>query len=501
MERGWSTADVLWDVPIELDLGNGQKMRPVNYDRSFHGPVLFRDALANSYNIPPIQLLRDIGVGTMIATARSMGIESLDQGANYYGLAVTLGGGEVTLLELSQAYATLANMGQRPRLTNVLQITDSRGNVIYDIQRENVPPSNALDPRIAYIITDILDDDAARVPAFGSNNALHLSFPAAVKTGTTNDFRDNWALGYTPGVVVGVWAGNTDGHPMTDSSGLRGAAPLWRAVMEHIYATPNILNSLAVNGALPPAEFAMPAGIEERQVCLPRGTGGSACSAWRTDLFMVGGPTHGVQRLGYVPDVLTAPGAWVLAVAPLSAEQASLITLPALDNGFQPNPPTICVLNTARPPEGTSIRLFLPVPPFYPDEVRARLWAQQNGYQMAPPSVCPASVARTVLSPATAVHSEGNSAGAPAPSSATWRISSPAPGEQVSGVVAVIGTANFNPADIQYYKMEIRSGSSPTSWTTFGSRPGPAVRGTRVSDMVRTPLRSCPAAAWAGRWP
>jgi hypothetical protein len=470
MERGWTTADVIWDVPIELELTPTERMVPVNYDHRFHGPLLLRDALANSYNIPPIQLIRDIGVPAFISTARKMGVQSLDQPPGFYGLALTLGGGEVPLLEMTHAYATLANMGQRPRLTGVLKITDSRGNIVYDQERENVPASNALDPRIAYILTDILDDDVARSPAMGFNNALNLPFPAAVKTGTTNDFRDNWTLGYTPGVVIGVWAGNTDGHPMVDSSGLRGTAPLWRAIMEHIYATPSIQNSLLVKGASPLSEFLPVGGIEEKQVCLPRGTGGSVCTASRTDLFMVGGPTHGVQRLGYVPDVLTAPGAWRLAVAGLTAEQASLVNLPALDNGFQPSPPSICVLNTARPPDGTSVRLFLAVPPFYPDEVRARLWAQQNGYQIAPPSVCPTAVARAVLSePAAGSDGSGGAAVGPAPSGVTWRITSPSPGEQVSGVVPIVGTANFNTADIQYYKLEIGSGASPSSWTTFGS--------------------------------
>lgn len=490
MERGWTTADVIWDVPIELELTPTDRMVPVNYDHRFHGPLLLRDALANSYNIPPIQLIRDIGVPTFISTARKMGVQSLNQPPGFYGLALTLGGGEVPLLEMTHAYATLANMGQRPRLTGVLKITDSRGNVVYDLERENIPPTNALDPRIAYILTDILDDDSARTPAFGFNTVLNTPYPAAVKTGTTNDFRDNWTLGYTPGVVVGVWVGNTDGHPMRDSSGFRGAAPLWRAIMDHIYATPaTYQNSLLVNNRPPPPDFLPVGGIEEKQVCLPRGTGGSACTASRTDLFIVGGPTHGVQRLGYVPDVLTAPGAWRLAVAPLSAEQASLINLPALDNGFQPSPPSICVLNTARPPEGTSVLLFLPVPPFYPDEVRARLWAQQNGYAIAPPSVCPTNVARAALSsPAGEGGGDaGNSsAAAPAPSGVTWRISSPAPGEQVSGVVPVVGTANFSAADIQYYKLEIGSGSAPSSWTTFGTtHSGPVVNGVLETLYAR----------------
>ncbi len=124
------------------------------------------------------------------------------------------------------------------------------------------------------------------------------------------------------------------------------------------------------------------------------------------------------------------------------------------------------------------MRLFLAVPPFYPDEVRARLWAQQNGYQMAPPSVCPMGVARALLSPPTGEAGGAGDTGAPAPSGVTWRITSPAPGEQVSGAVPIIGTANFSTADIQYYKLEIGSGASPTSWTTFGTtHSSPVVNG------------------------
>ncbi len=468
MEKGWTTGDVLWDVPIELELGTDQKMVPTNYDGRYHGPLLLRDALANSYNIPPIQLIRDIGIPSFISTGRKMGIESLTEPPGYYGLALTLGGGEVPLLEMTHAFATLANQGQRPHLTGVLKIVDSRERFVYDLQGERIPPVNALDPRIAYIITDILDDDAARIPAMGRDNALALPFPAAVKTGTTNDFRDNWTLGYTPGVVVGIWVGNTDGHPMRDSSGLRGAAPLWRQIMEHIYVDEKIRAELAIDGLQPPAEFSQPTGLEEREVCLPGGTGGSICTAKRKDWFLSGGPTHTVQRLGYMPDVITNPGAWTLVVAPLSAADAQQISLPALEDGYKPPTPTVCVLNMAQLQAGVDRRLFLAVPPFYPDEVRARLWAQQHGYNMAPPAVCPARTARAAVDLADGSQGGGGN-NAPAPSSAAWRIDSPAPGQRISGLVPIIGTANFNPAEIQYYKLEIGQGTAPSSWTTFGT--------------------------------
>ena len=489
MERGWSTGDVIWDVPIELDLGGGQMMVPVNYDGRYHGPLLLRDALANSYNIPPIQVLRDIGVPAFISTGRKMGIDSLTERPGHYGLAVTLGGGEVPLLEMTRAFATLANMGQRPRLRSVLEIIDSRTNFVYSHANDRVPPANAIDPKIAYIITDILDDDGARAPAMGLNNALNLPFPAAAKTGTTTDFRDNWTLGYTPGVVVGVWVGNTAGHPMQNSSGLRGAAPLWRTLMEKIYADDGFRNDLLDRGVLPTQDFIMPAGVEERPVCLPRGTGGSQCTSTRDELFIRGGPMHTVQRLGYVPDVNSNPGAWTVAVAPLSADERQVVKQPALENGLRPPSPSICAINYARPPKGVPVRLMLPVPPYYPDEVRARIWAGQRGYSMAPPTACPTSTTRLALQAGQEAAAGAAGAEASAPGGSSWRIDSPSPGQEVSGVIPIIGSVQFNPSDVQYYKLEIGAGSSPTAWTTFGS--------THTQPVTNGVLESLQASALA----
>ncbi len=409
LQRGWSTADVLWDVPIELDLGDGEKMVPTNYDGYYRGPILFRDALANSYNIPPLQLLRDVGVPNFVATARSMGIESLREPPGFYGLALTLGGGEVPLLEMTHAFATLANQGQKPRLTSVLKITDSRGNVIFDAQQNQLPAVNALDARIAYIITDILDDDQARVAAMGHNNPLALPFPAAVKTGTTDDFRDNWVIGYTPGVVVGIWMGNADGRPMVNSSGLQTAAPLWNNLMQTIHNDPEMMQSLWVNGRPPATGFIQPQGIELRPICHPSGTGGSRCTAVRNDWFIIGAPIHGNARISYNPNMGENLGAWTLATMPLPADEGQRIldAQPALSNGSKIPRPTECVINTTRPPEGAAVRLYLPVPPFYPDEVKARQWAQSSGYRMAPAAVCPLSVLRGGSSPTSPTSTPG----------------------------------------------------------------------------------------------
>lgn len=469
MKKGWSTADVLWDVPIKLDIGDGQFMTPVNYDGRYRGPVLFRDALANSYNIPPIELLRDIGIPAFIQTARTMGIESLEERAGYYGLAITLGGGEVPLLELSQAFATLANMGEKPQLTSILQITDSRGNVIYDVQSERVPPLKALDERIAYIITDILDDDEARIPAMGRGSALELPFPAAAKTGTTNDFRDAWTMGYTPGLVVGVWLGNADGHPMNDLPGLRGAAPVWNRIMTEIYADEELQRSLMINGRSPSPNFTPPGGIEARKVCLPQGTGGSQCTATRDDLFMVNMPQHGISRVQYNLNAGANPGAWTLTTHSLSGEDAQKVQLAELDDGTTPPRPSDCVVNANRVPIGGTTRLYLQIPPHYPDEVRARMWAQGTGYRMAPATVCPTSSLEfpdaTNAQP-TQNNTIRESSGAPvaAPASGNYYILAPSAGSQVNGIVMVHGTALFEPTQVQHFQVEIGAGSNPTEW-------------------------------------
>ncbi len=466
LQKGWSTADVLWDVPIKLDMGQGQYMTPVNYDGRYRGPILFRDALANSYNIPPIQLLRDVGIPSFIQTARKLGIESLDEDA---GLSITLGGGEVPLLEITHAFATLANMGQKPQLTSILQITDSRGNVIYDTQSERVPPLNALDERIAYIITNILDDDEARLPAMGQGNALELPFPAAVKTGTTTDFRDAWAIGYTPGLTVGVWLGNSDGHPMNDLPGLRGAAPIWNRIMTEIYADEELQRSLMVNGNPPSPNFTVPGGIETRKVCLPQNTGGSQCSATRDDLFLVGVPQHGNPRVQYNINAGANPGAWTLISHALSGDDAQKVQLAELDDGTKPSLPTECVVNSNRVPAGGTTRLYLQIPPHYPDEVRARLWARGTGYRMAPATVCPMS-SLDFPDSANAQPTQSNtireSSGAPvaAPASGNYYILAPSTGSQVNGIVMVYGTAMFEPTQVQHFKVEIGAGANPTEW-------------------------------------
>ena len=282
----WTAADILWDVEVEYEQFDGQAYAPQNYDGAFHGPTRLRDALANSYNIPAVLLLQDVTVPRLLEFGRALGLESWTGDSSQYGLSLTLGGGEVTPLELTTAYAALANGGNKVTPVSILRVARTDGEVLYEYQ----PPAaqRVLDERVAYLISDILDDDAARRPAMGSPNPMELAFPAAAKTGTTNDFRDNWTMGYTPGLVVGVWTGNTDNSPMVETSGLEGAAPLWGSYMEGVYSNGGLVAKLEVNGLVPPTEFIRPTGIAERPLCaLSSATVGSIdCAAAGDELFL-----------------------------------------------------------------------------------------------------------------------------------------------------------------------------------------------------------------------
>lgn len=267
-EQGWTPATLIWDVPSEFPPSgdpNDQRdpYKPVNYDGTFHGPVTVRTALASSLNVPAVKALQTIGIydnpetsnpDGFISYARRLGITTLNR--NDYGLSLTLGGGDVTLLEMTSAFAVFANNGQRVTPFAITRIEDHLGNVVYEYQ----PPETTqiIRPEHAYLISSILSDNKARALGFGTNSVLNLPFPAAVKTGTTNDFRDNWTIGYTPNLAVGVWVGNADYSPMVNTTGLSGAAPIWSKFMQS--AVPKMSS-----GESP--QFARPADIVERVIC------------------------------------------------------------------------------------------------------------------------------------------------------------------------------------------------------------------------------------------
>ncbi len=260
--------------------------QPVNYDERFHGPVTVRTALANSYNIPAVKALQFVGIygnDGLIAFANRLGIHTFDR--QDYGLSLTLGGGEVTLLDMASAFGTFANNGKRVPPFAITKITDYQGKTVF----EYTPPAGqqVIRPEHAFLINSILSDNEARTPMFGANSVLNLPFQVAAKTGTTNDFRDNWTMGYTPDLAVGVWIGNADYTPMQDVTGLSGAAPVWSSFMQ--FAVPQLTGGN-------PTPFSRPDGIEERVICAVSGTEPSEyCPQQRAEFFAAEQPPRPKQ--------------------------------------------------------------------------------------------------------------------------------------------------------------------------------------------------------------
>lgn len=234
LESGLTAASIIDDSPIAYPIPGQPTYTPLNYDGRFHGRVTLRSALANSYNVPAVKTLKQIGVGTMIDMGKRMGISTWEDRSRF-GLALTLGGGEVTLLDMASVYGTLARGGARVIIDPILKVSDYKGRVFYE--KKAPQTKHVISAEIAFIISDILADNRARTPAFGANSALVIpGKTVSVKTGTTNEKRDNWTIGYTKSVVVGVWVGNNNNSPMDPvlTSGVTGAAPIWNKMMTEI---------------------------------------------------------------------------------------------------------------------------------------------------------------------------------------------------------------------------------------------------------------------------
>ncbi|MGB4595784.1 MAG: transglycosylase domain-containing protein [Anaerolineaceae bacterium] len=287
LEKDWTPSTIIWDVPASLSPSGrpddySEPYVPVNYDGRFHGPVTLRSALANSYNVPAVKALQYIGIyddpataqeDGFISVAKRLGITNLTR--NDYGLSLTLGGGEVSLLEMTGAYAVLANEGQRVAPVAITKVVDHTGKIV----SENAPAVGAqvVRPAHAYLISDILSDNEARAPMFGTNSVLNLPFQAAVKTGTTNDYRDNWTIGYTPDLVIGVWVGNADYTPMVNTTGVSGAAPIWSRLMQA--GINQFKDGVATS-------FARPADVVDQIICSVSGTEPSEyCPSQRNEIF------------------------------------------------------------------------------------------------------------------------------------------------------------------------------------------------------------------------
>ncbi len=273
-------ATLVSDVRTAFPTREGDPYVPLNYDLQFHGPVLLRDALASSFNIPAVKVLQHVGVATLVELAQQLGISSF-MTHDDFGLSLTLGGGEVRLLELTAAYGTFANGGQRVIPTAIVQVADSDGKVLYQAAdaAAYTTPHQVLSPQVTYLITSILSDNNARLPTFGGHSLLRLTGdrPAAVKTGTTTDWKDNWTIGYTPDLVVGVWVGNADNTPMQGISGVTGAGPIWHDFMETVLR------------GTPPQSFVRPPGLVDAEICADSGLLATPlCPRQRSEVFLAG---------------------------------------------------------------------------------------------------------------------------------------------------------------------------------------------------------------------
>ena len=277
----WTAATVTLDVATAFTTRKGELYVPANFGNVEHGAVTLREALASSYNIPAVTALNEIGVPEMVNLAARAGMTSLWENPDL-DLAVTLGGGEVRLLDLTQAYAIFANGGYRVEPVFITRVTVRGGESLY----QWTPPAlteRLIDSRVAWLISDVLSDDSAREPAFGRGSALSIGRPAAAKTGTTTDTRDNWVVGYTPSLVVGVWVGNPDNREMTGATGLTGAGPIWHQFMRQVLA------------GTPVERFDAPPDMLRVEVCTLTGLRATPeCESRRPEWFIPGTePTEG----------------------------------------------------------------------------------------------------------------------------------------------------------------------------------------------------------------
>lgn len=268
-----TAASTLLDVERTFFTKDNQPYQPRNYDAREHGFVTVREALASSLNIPAVLTLQTVGVEGAVTLANRVGI-SLDEPRNY-DLSLALGGGRMSLLELSQAYAALANAGKYTGAEILLDVRDADGKVLY--QPAQTPALQIIDPRVAWLISDILSEDRARQTGFGLNSVLKIDRVAAVKTGTTTNFHDNWTVGYTPDLLVGVWVGNSNYQAMREVTGLTGAAPIWAEAMRSILQ------------GHPDKAFTQPDGLLQLEVCALSGQLPTpACSHTQTEWFIAG---------------------------------------------------------------------------------------------------------------------------------------------------------------------------------------------------------------------
>ena len=511
IERGMTPGDVIWDTRTEIGIPGQPLYTPRNYDGAFHGPMTMRTALASSFNIPAVQTLRLVGVDYLLELMHRFGVTTLNEDPSQYGLSLTLGGGEVTLIELTNAFAIFANQGSYVPVTSILCIVNSDNEIIYQYEGscpEGRPTAKTvnrtgfgkqvLDPRISFIITDILGDNNARSAVMGANSPLRTdNIFSSVKTGTTNDVKDNWTVGYTRNIAVGVWVGNNDGDTMVNSSGLTGAAPIWNSVITGVYNNQNLLGAFATNGQLLNDQPIPPDGMSLRQICDVRRLNDPAtgCSSTINEWFLEGpagipDPEGNlnypqltiqqtpVQTQGSVVD-LVSPGVYRTLAYPLPPEVANSVQFPVGAGDKQPLSPKYCrvPIQDAQVaiPAGAQELVFIAGPSTsQSDAVEAERYARERNLAFLPTIDCWSDV--------YSYQQIGGVGG-------VLQIQQPANGQTVQGVISIIGTAQFDGSQADIYHMFIRGGQF-ADWTPLGQPHNSPVVNGQLEELHADALAS-----------
>ncbi|MEO0853091.1 MAG: penicillin-binding transpeptidase domain-containing protein, partial [Cyanobacteria bacterium J06648_11] len=286
--------DILADVPVRYAIPGARVYSPVDYSETYQGPVRVRAALANSLNVPAVNVQERVGVPEFLTRLRSLGFLNLDRNPDYYGLGLALGSGEVSLWELATAYSTMARQGAA--IAPVTWLGD-RGleEPVLDERAQGSERDAIGSAEMWTLVADMLSDRFARAKSFGIDSALSLPFQTAVKTGTSSGYRDAWTVGFSSEYVVATWVGNFDGTPMQQVSGARGAAPLWHRIMLHLHRD------------RPAAPLPRPTTLEQRSICALTGLPPAAdCPATaREFLFPEDAADH--DRLAVAPPAFELP--------------------------------------------------------------------------------------------------------------------------------------------------------------------------------------------------
>ncbi len=501
LERGMGTGDVIWDTRVLIQQPGQAPYDPRNYDRTFHGPMTLRRALANSYNIPAVQTVRSVGIDYFLAFSERLGVQTFGRDASRYGPAITLGGAEMTLLELTRAYTVFANQGSLVNSTSILCVLDSQNLVIYEyengcpakgvynaisVQRTGLG-TQILDPRISFMITSILGDNAARTPAMGSNSPLNTpNIATSVKTGTTDDFKDNWTVGYTRNVAVGVWVGNNNGDPMRDVSGLAGAAPIWNNVMNMIYTTPRYFDEFLVDGQHVSDTVNPPSGLTYTRICDVRSLTDPATGCIGTipeyvfdyPPLLPDGAGNLIQQNVQSPQLaipaggsyveLVSPGIYRTVVIPLPPEIGNAIQFQVGAGQTSPPPPRYCrvPIEAIQTTAGAREQWFI-APPIEPsDAANAEIYAQGANLAFLPSIECTPEL--------LGYAGGGDFGGVGRP--VTAYILSPQPNEVVSLPMAITGVVEFSPDQAAYYGIDIIGGQWG-NWTPIQDRVFNSVNG------------------------